>query len=205
MSPNVATPPGHDVPPPTFGGAAAADASNLTSLGSATTYKYDGPSASILEVFPNPAPPAQGTGKEYEVVHRTKEFTSLCPKTGQPDFATIEIVMAPDKVCPESKSLKLYLGAYRNTGAFMERITNQIRDDLVTACDPVSVTVTAYFKPRGGIRTSVRAQYRRAKKDLDRITTRLLAGAAADLIGQGKLDLQPDLEQRAEAKINAGQ
>jgi 7-cyano-7-deazaguanine reductase len=150
-----------------------ADAARLKALGSSTRYQYDGPSADILEVFPNPAPMVSGDGKEYEIIHETKEFTSLCPKTGQPDFARIQIILTPDKTCVESKSLKLYLGAYRNTGAFMERITNQIRDDLMKVTDPIGVTVTSYFRGRGGIKTSVRAVYRRTKKDLDRMMSQL--------------------------------
>ena len=162
----------------------ALDAKDLKSLGSATTYKYDAPSADILEVFPNPAPQAEHLpGKGYEVVHETSEFTSLCPKTGQPDFATITITVIPDKVCVESKSLKLYLGAYRNTGAFMERITNQIRDDLVKVLDPLDLEVEAEFGARGGITTSVRAIYNRQQEARAEMMRRFLNGDEGGPVG----------------------
>ena len=84
-----------------------------------------------LEVFTNPNP-----GRDYEIHMECPEFTCLCPRTGQPDFATIDIFYIPDKLCLELKSLKLYLGSYRNEGAFHEAVTNKILDDLVSACRP---------------------------------------------------------------------
>lgn len=129
--------------------------SGLKSLGSnKTEYTFTGPDYRILETFPNPKPEL-----DYEIMHCTKEMTSLCPVTGQPDFAEIEILMIPDTLCVESKSLKLYLGSFRNTGAFMERIVNTILDDLVKACQPRRCRVIGEFAARGGIQTTVRAEY----------------------------------------------
>lgn len=127
---------------------------NITLLGKQVAPRFTGPSADMLEWFPNPDP-----DNDYEVVHSTDEFTSVCPKTGQPDFATVEIRFTPDQRCVESKSLKLYLAAYRNEGAFMEKITNQILNDLVKCMDPKELDVTLTFKARGGINTSVHASY----------------------------------------------
>ena len=104
----------------------------------------------ILERFPNPEP-----ARDYEIVFETSEFTCLCPLTGQPDFATISIRYVPDKFCVESKSLKNYLWSYRNEGAFHEKVTNTICDDLVAALGPRSLTVKGDFSIRGGIRTIV--------------------------------------------------
>jgi 7-cyano-7-deazaguanine reductase len=88
------------------------------------------------------------------------EFTCLCPMTGQPDFATIRIVYVPDRLCVELKSLKLYLGSYRDEGAFHEAVTNRILDDLVAAISPKEMTVMGDFKVRGGIHTVVTASHR---------------------------------------------
>lgn len=127
---------------------------NITILGQQVAPKFCNPSAEMLEWFPNPYP-----NNDYEVVHCTDEFTSVCPKTGQPDFATVEIRFTPNHRCVESKSLKLYLAAYRNEGAFMEKITNQILNDLVKCMEPKELDVSLTFKARGGIRTSVHASY----------------------------------------------
>lgn len=127
---------------------------NITILGKQVAPKFCNPSAEMLEWFPNPYP-----NNDYEVVHCTDEFTSVCPKTGQPDFATVEIRFTPNQRCVESKSLKLYLAAYRNEGAFMEKITNQILNDLVKCMEPKELDVSLTFKARGGIRTSVHASY----------------------------------------------
>lgn len=130
------------------------DTSGLTKLGSNTTeYKYDSPSFDILETFPNKH------GQGYTVKLEFEEFTSLCPKTGQPDFGKIEITYIPDEVCVESKSLKLYFFSWRNQGAFMESIVNTIRDDFVKACDPQYVQVRGDFASRGGVRIIVEAEY----------------------------------------------
>ncbi|HEU5182582.1 MAG TPA: preQ(1) synthase [Candidatus Polarisedimenticolia bacterium] len=107
-----------------------------------------------LEVFPNPR-----TGRDYEISFECPEFTCLCPRTGQPDFATIRIRYTPGELCVELKSLKLYLWSYRNEGAFHEAVTNQILDDLVQACRPKNMQVTGDFLVRGGIHTVVTASY----------------------------------------------
>jgi len=103
-----------------------------------------------LETFPNPKP-----DRDYEIRFDCPEFTCLCPMTGQPDFATIEIAYVPDALCVELKSLKLYLWSYRDEGAFHEAVTNRICDDLVAAVAPRRVTVTGRFNVRGGIATTV--------------------------------------------------
>ena len=108
-----------------------------------------------LEVFPNPYP-----GRDYEIRFECPEFTCLCPRTGQPDFATIRIVYIPAKLCVELKSLKLYLWSYRSEGAFHEAVTNKILDDLVKAARPRSMQIEGDFFVRGGIHTVVRAGYK---------------------------------------------
>lgn len=131
----------------------------LKSLGSAKTeYKYSGPVVGILETFQNKFP-----HRDYSINFDFREFTSLCPKTGQPDFAEIFIEYIPDKKCIETKSLKLYFFAYRSEGTFMETITNRILDDCIAACDPRFMRVVADFKARGGIRNVVTAEYHQKK------------------------------------------
>ena len=103
-----------------------------------------------LDTFPNPHPE-----RAYTISFECPEFTCVCPKTGQPDFATIEIEYVPDARCVELKSLKLYLWSYRDEGAFHEAVTNQICDDLVAAIAPRRITVTGKFWVRGGISTTV--------------------------------------------------
>src|SRR5918996_3844214 len=107
-----------------------------------------------LETFPNPRPE-----RDYEISMECPEFTCVCPRTGQPDFATIRINYVADKLCVELKSLKLYLWSYRDEGAFHEAVTNRILDDLVRALDPRSMSVEGDFWVRGGIATVVRASY----------------------------------------------
>ncbi len=107
-----------------------------------------------LEVFPNPKP-----DRDYEINFTCPEFTCLCPKTGQPDFATFYIRYVPGKLCVELKSLKLYLWSYRNEGAFHEAVTHQILDDLVRATKPKYLEILGDFYVRGGIHTTVRAWY----------------------------------------------
>jgi 7-cyano-7-deazaguanine reductase len=114
---------------------------------------------SAIEVFPNRHP-----GRDYVIEITCPEFTSLCPKTGQPDFATIHISYVPDRHCLELKSLKLYLHAYRDQGIFYEHVTNTILDDLVAATKPRRMTVEGRFSVRGGIATLVRASYERARR-----------------------------------------
>lgn len=107
-----------------------------------------------IEVFDNPRP-----GRQYRITIRCPEFTSVCPKTGQPDFGEITIEYCPDKICIELKSLKYYLQGYRNKGIFYESLTNDILDDLTGVCRPCWMKVTARFSPRGGITTDVAAEY----------------------------------------------
>jgi 7-cyano-7-deazaguanine reductase len=109
----------------------------------------------VLETFPNPRP-----GRDYEITMECPEFTCVCPRTGQPDFATIRIRYVPAHRCVELKSLKLYLWSYRNEGAFHEAVTNRILDDLVEALQPKSMTVVSDFNVRGGIHTTVSAEYK---------------------------------------------
>jgi 7-cyano-7-deazaguanine reductase len=109
-----------------------------------------------LETFDNPFPQ-----RDYEIETICPEFTSLCPKTGQPDFATLTITYVPDRICYELKSLKLYLQQYRNHGAFYEHVTNTILDDLVAVTQPRRMKIVGAFTPRGGIRTNVTAEYRK--------------------------------------------
>ncbi len=130
------------------------DCSNLKNLGSKTTYIYEDPHFSMLETFPN-----NFKHSGYSVTLKTEEFTSLCPKTGQPDFATITIQYVPNEVCVETKSLKLYLFAYRNQGTFMETITNQIMSDFIEVSNPREIEVTGQFKIRGGVELTVRATW----------------------------------------------
>jgi len=109
---------------------------------------------SQLDVFENPHP-----ARDYVIETICPEFTSMCPKTGQPDFGTVTISYVPDGLCFELKSLKLYLQQYRNLGAFYEDVTNRILDDLVQVTQPRSLSVRAEFTPRGGIRTNVVVEY----------------------------------------------
>jgi len=108
-----------------------------------------------LDTFPNPEP-----GRDYRIHMQIPEFTCLCPKTGQPDFATLLLDYVPDRRCIELKSLKLYIWSYRNKGAFHEAVTNRILDDLVHASAPRFMRLTARFFVRGGIFTTVTAEHR---------------------------------------------
>lgn len=110
-----------------------------------------------LETFPNPAP-----ASDYTVRIRVPEFTCLCPKTGQPDFAELTLEYVPDRLCVELKSLKLYVWSYRDEGAFHEAVTNRILQDLVDATAPRFMRLTADFNVRGGIYTTVVAEHRAA-------------------------------------------
>jgi len=113
-------------------------------------------SSENLETFDNPAP-----DNDYTISIAVPEFTCLCPKTGQPDFAELEITYVPDRLCIELKSLKLYIWSYRDKGAFHEAVTNQILGDLVRAIDPRFMRLTAQFNVRGGIYTTVTAEHRK--------------------------------------------
>jgi len=111
-------------------------------------------SSTTIETFPNPRPE-----RAYEIAIRCPEFTSLCPKTGQPDFGEIRITYVPADLCLELKALKYYMLEFRNKGIFYEAVTNQILDDLVGACRPRRMTVVGDFSVRGGISTVVTASY----------------------------------------------
>lgn len=108
-----------------------------------------------LETFDNPHP-----DRDYRVHIRMPEFTCLCPKTGQPDFAILDMEYIPDRLCIELKALKLYVWSFRDEGGFHEDITNRILDDLVAACQPRFMRLTAEFNVRGGIYTRVVAEHR---------------------------------------------
>ena len=107
-----------------------------------------------LEVFPNPKPL-----RDYTIHIASPEFTCLCPKTGQPDFATLKLEYIPDAFCVELKSWKIYLWSYRNEGGFHEDLTNKILDDLVEALNPRNIRLTADFNVRGGIYTTITAEH----------------------------------------------
>ena len=107
-----------------------------------------------LQTFRNPSP-----GRDYRIQMTMPEFTCLCPLTGQPDFATLELEYVPDHLCVELKSLKLYVWSYRQEGAFHEDVTNRILDDLVAAARPRFMEVVGDFNVRGGIKTEIRAAY----------------------------------------------
>jgi 7-cyano-7-deazaguanine reductase len=125
----------------------------LTLLGRSEARVPTSPEEADLETFPNPA------RRTYSIHFETDDFTSLCPITGQADFAKISIEYVPDRLCVESKSLKFYLASFRNVRAFNEAVTNRILDDFVRACAPRQAVVTAQFSARGGISLAVRAEY----------------------------------------------
>lgn len=109
-----------------------------------------------LEIFENPAP-----GRNYVITHINNEFTSVCPITGLPDFATITVRYVPDNMCLELKALKYYFLDYRNQGIFYEAVTNKILDDLVTACEPREMEITSEWGVRGGIHSIIKAEYKK--------------------------------------------
>ncbi len=123
---------------------------NVTTTG----FKMPSKPSKTLETFPNPK-----SGRDYTVRIRMPEFSCLCPKTGQPDFAALFLEYVPDKLCVELKTLKLYVWAYRDEGAFHEAVTNQILDDLVKAMAPRYARLTARFNVRGGLYTTVVAEH----------------------------------------------
>ena len=125
----------------------------LTLLGKSEARLPSSPTEAQLETFPNPA------RRPYRIRFETADFTSLCPVTGQVDFAQVTIEYVPDTLCVESKSLKFYLASYRNERAFNEAAANRILDDFVRACSPHEAVVTAEFSARGGIALTVRAEY----------------------------------------------
>ncbi|MBR5626779.1 MAG: NADPH-dependent 7-cyano-7-deazaguanine reductase QueF [Thermoguttaceae bacterium] len=113
------------------------------------------PDRNMLEVFDNSYP-----DRDYKIIHVCPEFTSVCPKTGQPDYGTLTFEFIPDKKCVELKSLKIYLQHFRNEGIFYENVTNRILDDLVAVLAPRWMKLTAEFTPRGGIHSVIVAEYR---------------------------------------------
>ena len=115
-----------------------------------------------LETFENQFPE-----RNYKIEIVCPEFTSVCPKTGQPDFGQLTITYTPDQLCVELKSLKIYLQLFRNEGIFYENVTNRILDDLVAALQPRRLTLVAEFSPRGGISTNVTARFRKKMKRED--------------------------------------
>jgi len=128
------------------------DFDSLTLLGEKTT----GP-VKQLETFPN-----HHRGREYTITMKTEEFTTICPLTGQPDFAKISIQYIPDQKILESKSLKLYLWSFRNRGVFHEHVTNEILDDIVSALEPLFCKVKADFAVRGGISIMIETEYKKS-------------------------------------------
>ena len=131
--------------------------SPLTLLGGGPLPQVSSPDQAVLETFESPS------ARDYEITFSTKEFTSHCPVTGQPDFSEITIRYTPDRRCLESKSLKHYLGAYRNQAVFAEGIVNRILNDVVAAIAPRRITVIGDFSPRGGIGIRVEATHSAGK------------------------------------------
>lgn len=119
----------------------------------------DVPVSDKLEIFPNPRP-----GRDYVIEIICPEFTSICPKTGQPDFGTITFTYTPAGACVELKSLKLYLQRFRNEGIFYEQVVNRLLDDFVAACEPARCKVVGAFTARGGISTNVICTYEATAK-----------------------------------------
>lgn len=113
--------------------------------------------STALETFPNPA-----AGRDYVIRMELPEFTCLCPRTGQPDFATLELEYIPDRLCVELKSLKLYIWSFRDRGAFHEAVTNEIAGHLVGTLAPRFLRLTGRFNVRGGITTSVVVEHRQS-------------------------------------------
>ena len=112
------------------------------------------PSPELLECFDNPRP-----GRDYVIEHVAEEFSSVCPRTGHPDFGTVKVRCIADKKCVELKSLKLYLQSFRNEGIYYEAVTNRICDDLVAAMKPRWLVVETHWRVRGGIRSVIRVEF----------------------------------------------
>jgi len=130
--------------------------SRLTMLRKSSTQFPSSPEKASLEVFENVY-----SDRDYEIVFDCPEYTSLCPVTGQPDFGEIRIKYVPDRLCIESKSLKLYLFSFRNYNTFHEEAVNTVLDAVVGACSPRMAEVTGVFKPRGGIALNITAKYQK--------------------------------------------
>jgi len=126
---------------------------NLTQLGNKPTAE----ASKTLEVFPNPNPE-----RDYHIKIDSPEFTCLCPKTGQPDFAEIKVDYVPDELCVELKSLKLYYWSFRDEGHFHEQVTNMMASDLIEAMNPRYLKITAIFNVRGGVYTTVEVEHRQS-------------------------------------------
>lgn len=146
----------------------------LTLLGKSEARLPASPAEARLETFPNPA------RRSYRIRFETADFTSLCPVTGQVDFAQITIEYVPDALCVESKSLKFYLASYRNERAFNEAVTNRILDDFVRACSPRETVVTAEFSARGGIALTVRAEFPDLAVGRDSVEPKTKSGGSAE-------------------------
>lgn len=127
---------------------------NLTLLGNSEAAFPKSPLQAKIETFPNPKP-----NRDYSIHLDCPDFTSLCPVTGQPDFAEIFVDYVPDQLCLETKSLKLYLSSYRNFHSFNEQVINHILDDLLKACRPRRMKIQGKFVPRGGLSLSVTAEH----------------------------------------------
>lgn len=130
------------------------ETASLSLLGRSEHRLPASPDEAALETFPNRTP-----GRNYTIHLTAGDFSSLCPVTGQPDAAHMEILYIPDSLCVETKSLKFYLASYRNHAAFNEAIVNRILDDLVKACSPRQARVRGRFAPRGGIQLTCEARY----------------------------------------------
>ena len=135
----------------------------------------------ILEAFPNPKPQ-----RDYEIKFVFPEFTSMCPVTGQPDFATITISYVPDARCVEMKSLKLYFFSFRNKGIFYEAVTNQIADDLVAVLEPRQMTVVGDFAVRGGTAGTVTVNYEKSRDSSSKSSTNGTKASRKNGNGRGK-------------------
>ena len=120
-------------------------------------FLYDRPRPDLLETFENPYP-----ARDYEITHVAPEFTSVCPKTGHPDFGTLTLRYLPTERCVELKSLKLYYQSFRNHGAFYEAVTNQIADELIRLLEPKELDLVAEWTPRGGLHSTIRVTHRGA-------------------------------------------
>ena len=136
--------------------------SGLTLLGKSEAALPKSPKQARLETFPNPNP-----RRDYWIRLECPDFTSLCPVTGQPDFAEIIIDYVPEKLCVETKSLKLYLSSYRNVPSFNEEVINTILDDLVRVCAPRQMKIQGKFAPRGGLSLSVTVEHPSDARDPD--------------------------------------
>ena len=150
-----------------------AKSAHLTLLGQSEARIPASPAEATLETFPNPA------RRNYWIHFETSDFTSLCPVTGQADFAKIEIDYIPAKFCVESKSLKFYLASFRNERGFNEAITNRILDDFIRACEPREANITASFSARGGIALTVRASFPDRSAERDSVERAKSDGSAA--------------------------